>query len=68
MLILHVTANMTKVVNTLKKEGLAISDNVLAAYCPYRTEHINRRGIFPLNLNAETVELEYALIEDAITS
>lgn len=62
MVILHVTANMTKVVNELKREGEIIEDEVLAGLSPYLTGHINRRGIFVLDFNKEVIDLEYGIV------
>jgi len=62
MVILHVVANMTKVINDLRSEGIPVGDDVLAEYSPYRTEHINRYGVFSLNMNRETMTLEYDLV------
>lgn len=63
MVILHVTANMTKVINELRKEGENIPDELLDYYSPYHTDHISRLGMFPLEFDRETIELEYELVK-----
>ncbi len=63
MVILHVTANMTHVVNTLRKEGEPCPEEILAGFSPYRRKHISRLGIFPLDFDREIMALEYELIK-----
>jgi hypothetical protein len=63
MVILHVVANMTKVINTLRSEGLEVKDELLRYLCPFRTEHINRLGIFLVDIDRDLMSLEYDLIE-----
>lgn len=64
IVILHVVANMTKVINDLRNEGTEINEYILRELSPYRTDHINRFGIFPLNMNKETIDLEYKLVKN----
>lgn len=62
MVILHVTANMTNVINDLKSEGKEVPDGLLKYLSPYRTEHINRLGYLALNMDKTTQELQYEII------
>jgi len=62
MVILHVVANMTRAINDLRKEDITIEDEVLRQLSPFRTEHINRFGVFPLDVDRETTNLVYDLI------
>lgn len=43
--------------------GLEIEDEVLEHFSPFRTEHINRLGIFQLNIDKAPMDLEYNLVE-----
>jgi len=61
MVVLHVTAHMTKAINKLKKQGEKISDEILTCFSPYRTDHINRLGIFSLDYKRDPGELIYKL-------
>ena len=63
MVILHVVANMTKVINDLIKEGREVDEHILRELSPYRTDHINRFGVFPLSMDRETIDLEYKLVK-----
>ena len=61
MVILHVTASMTNAINELRKEGHEIDQDIISGLSPYRTEHINRLGVFKLDTEREVMELEYNL-------
>ena len=49
LLVFHNVVNMTKALRQLEADGHAISQEVLAALSPYKTEHINRFGTYVLN-------------------
>ena len=53
IVILHVVANMTNVINEMKAEGYRISPDMLKGLSPYHTGHINRFGLFPLTGNEQ---------------
>jgi TnpA family transposase len=61
MVSLHVMANMTMVVNDMRNEGIKITDEILNKHSPFRTDHINRLGVFSLSETRENMPLEYVL-------
>lgn len=63
MVMLHVVVNMTKAINILRKAGIEIKNEFLEHLSPYRTAHINRLGIFQLDMDRQAVDLEYDLME-----
>jgi TnpA family transposase len=59
MAILHNVEAMTRILSELKAEGHDIT-RALAAYLgPYRTNHLNRFGSYPLNLDKEVSPLDF---------
>lgn len=52
---------MKQVINQLNCKGVNISNEVLMRLAPYWTEHINRFGMLPLDMDKVAVELEYTL-------
>ncbi len=54
MVVLHNVNNMTKVIRKLKREGFDVSPELLAGLSPYRWEHINLLGLYPLITNKKT--------------
>jgi TnpA family transposase len=63
MVMLHVVANATKVINDLRSGGLELSNDILEHLSPFRTEHINRLGVFQLDIEKTPMELEYKLVK-----
>jgi TnpA family transposase len=61
ILCLHTTSYQTKAINKLKEQGEDIPDEILARFSPYWTEHLNRLGIFDVNMDKEVVPIEYDL-------
>ncbi|MFK7982150.1 MAG: Tn3 family transposase [Saprospiraceae bacterium] len=57
LLIFYNTQEMTRVLKELTQEGYQIKKSTLQALSPYRTEHINRFGYYPLNMNQEVPPL-----------
>lgn len=51
LLILYNVDEMTRVFNELIEEGYTIDKEVLQAFAPYRTEHINRFGSYILDMD-----------------
>lgn len=51
MVILHNVNNMTRIIGQLKREGFNVSSELLAGLSPYRWEHINLLGLYPLVTN-----------------
>ncbi len=62
MVIFHNVAHLTKAINELREEGVEISEDVLECLAPYWTEHINRLGLLPLNMEDKTPRIEYELL------
>lgn len=62
MLIFHTMVHQTKTINQLRNEGVEITDEMLAHFAPYWTEHYNRYGLFQLNMEKGTAEIEYDLV------
>ena len=62
MLIFHTMVHQTKTINQLRNEGVEITDEMLAHFAPYWTEHYNRYGLFQLNMEKDTAEIEYDLV------
>ena len=63
MLIFHTVVYQTKAVNKLRGQGIEIPDEILSGISPYWTEHINRFGMFQLNMEDERAEIEYSLLK-----
>jgi TnpA family transposase len=49
LLILHNVNSMTEAIHSLRKEGYEISEEVLSALSPYRTQHVNRLGKYTID-------------------
>lgn len=63
MLIFHTVVYQTKAINKLRANHLQIPDEVLAGLSPYWREHLNRFGIFQLDMEKTASEIEYDLIK-----
>ena len=63
MLVFHTMVYQTKGINKLKAEGVEIPDEILSGISPYWTEHLNRFGMFELDMQKATAEIEYDLID-----
>lgn len=61
MLIFHTMVHQTKAVNKLRQNGMEIPDEVLTGFSPYWRDHLNRFGIFTLNMDRNTVNIDYEL-------
>ena len=62
IIIFHNVVHQTKAINKLRGQGVAIPDEILAGISPYWTEHINRFGIFQLEMDKLSTEIEYDLL------
>ncbi len=51
LMIHHSVNTMTKVIRKLNKEGLEITDEMLSALAPYRRNHIDLLGKYPLRVD-----------------
>lgn len=63
MVMTHVVAHMTRSTNILKKDGVEVRDEVLRHYSPFRTGHINRLGLFQMDVDRKPIDLEYELLK-----
>lgn len=59
MVILHNVHQMTRVLKSLQAKGYALTEEVLRGTAPYRREHINRFGEYPLDLEREVEPMNY---------
>jgi len=62
-MVFHTMVYQTKGINKLKAEGVEIPDEILSGISPYWTEHLNRFGMFELDMQKATAEIEYDLID-----
>ncbi|MBS0351494.1 MAG: Tn3 family transposase, partial [Proteobacteria bacterium] len=51
----------TKSINKLKEQGIEVPAQILSGISPYWREHINRLGIFRLDMNKNSAQIEYDL-------
>ena len=63
MLIFHTVVHQTKVVNKLRQDGMEIPDEVLAGFSPYWRDHLNRFGVFTLNMDRNSADIDYELAD-----
>lgn len=61
MLIFHNVVYQTKAINKLRAQGIEIPNEILAGMSPYWTEHLNRFGMFQLDMEKIASEIEYDL-------
>lgn len=61
MLIFHTVVYQTKGINKLRAQGVEIPDEILAGMSPYWREHLNRFGMFQLDMEKTASEIEYDL-------
>ena len=64
LIVFHNTAHLTKSLNNFALEGAEYSPELLAAFAPYKTSHINRFGHYELDdpdqsVNIEDLELSF---------
>ena len=61
MVIFHNVVHQTKAINKLRAEGMELSDGILGAMAPYWREHLNRFGMFQVDMEKNTANIEYDL-------
>lgn len=61
MVIFHTVVYQTKSINTVRGRGIDIPDEILAGFAPYWTDHLSRFGMFQLDMQKNTDEIEYDL-------
>ena len=61
MIMLYNVDSMTRVFNDLAKEGYEITEEIIDAFAPYRTEHINRFGSYSQRLKRQLLPLQHHL-------
>jgi len=59
MIILHNVHQMTRILKSLQAKGDQLTEEILRGTAPYRREHINRFGEYPLDLNREVEPINY---------
>jgi hypothetical protein len=52
---------MTKVIKQMSKEGFEITEEMLAGLAPYRREHIDLLGKYPLQVNKRRAKQSFKL-------
>lgn len=62
ILIFHTVVHQTKAVNKLRQNGMKIPDEVLTGFSPYWRDHLNRFGMFTLDMGRNTAGIDYDLI------
>ena len=63
ILIFHTVAHQTKAINTLRQQGVEFPSKLLADFSPYWREHINRFGVFSLNMDKSSEKVDYNLCD-----
>lgn len=61
MVILHNVQGMSKVLKDLQAKGFNLTEEILRGTAPYRREHINRFGEYPLDLEREIDPIDYKI-------
>ena len=59
MLISHTVVHQTKAVNKLREDGMEIPDEVLAGFSSYWRDHLNRFGVFTIDMGRIVDEIDY---------
>jgi hypothetical protein len=60
-LIFYKVFAMTKALHKLRREGIHLSAEVLSRLSPYLTSHVNRFGIYHLELDRQLPAIDYKL-------
>ena len=66
ILIFHTVVYQTKAINKLRGQGIEIPNEILSGISPYWTEHLNRFGLFQLDMQKMMAEIEYDLVTSDI--
>ncbi len=61
MVILYNVQGMSKVLKDLQAKGFNLTEEILRGMAPYRREHINRYGEYPLDLEREIEPIDYKI-------
>lgn len=56
----------TKGINKLRAQGVEIPNEILGGMSPYWTEHLNRFGMYQLDMEKIASEIEYDLQDSDI--
>lgn len=59
MLIFHTVVHQTKAINKLRSIGIDIPDEMLSGFAPYWRDHLNRFGVFALDMDKIKGNVEY---------
>lgn len=66
ILIFHTVVYQTKAINKLRSLGTEIPNEILSGISPYWTEHLNRFGVFQLDMQKMMADIEYDLVNSGI--
>jgi len=61
MVILHNVHGMSRILKGLQAKGYVLTEEILRGTAPYRREHINRFGEYPLDLDREVEPINYKI-------
>lgn len=61
MVILHNFHGMSRILKGLQAKGYVLTEEILRGTAPYRREHINRFGEYPLDLDREVEPINYKI-------
>ncbi|MCP3656695.1 MAG: Tn3 family transposase [Herbaspirillum sp.] len=61
MVILHNVHGMSRILKELQAKGYVLTEEILRSTAPYRREHINRFGEYPLDLDREVEPINYKI-------
>lgn len=61
MVILHNVHGMSRILKNLQIKGYVLTEEILRGTAPYRREHINRFGEYPLDLDREVEPINYKI-------
>lgn len=61
MVILHNVHGMSRILKGLQAKGHVLTEEILRGMAPYRREHINRFGEYPLDLDREAEPINYKI-------
>lgn len=61
MVILHNVHGMSRILKELQAKGYVLTEEILRGTAPYRREHINRFGEYPLDLDRDVEPINYKI-------
>ena len=58
-LIFYNVFEISRILNELQQEGYSVEPEAIAALSPYWTQHVNRFGVYDLNLDRCPPQIDY---------